>query len=326
MLKVVGIKLNSNNKIHTFLDNNLNLKKGERVVVETSRGREIGEVYKPVYEIEYSNSLFKVLKRADDNDVQNFNKMISEKQRIKELTKELVKKFNLDLKIVEVDLLSDFSKVTISFVSSERVDFRELVKNLAGHLKARIELKQIGARDQAKIIGGIGSCGKECCCKQYLSDFDKVSIKMAKTQNLSLNPTKISGICGRLMCCLAYENDVYTEINEKMPKINSKVLTPLGEGVVMYINLLKELVTVKFTTDNDVKINEFKLEELTFSRKDTTLNSIENKNNQNKNTFTENTSLNKTQNATNEKNISAKQHSKKKRYKNVKKSGEKIEQ
>jgi cell fate regulator YaaT (PSP1 superfamily) len=142
------------------------------------------------------------------------------------------------------------------------VDFRELVKDLASQLHLRIELRQIGIRDQAKIIGGIGFCGKECCCKKYLNDFDKVSIKMAKTQGLSLNPTKISGICGRLMCCLSYESDFYSEIAVKMPKLNARVKTKDGIGSVVYNNLLKQKVTVKIEEANEIKINEYDLNEI----------------------------------------------------------------
>ena len=147
------------------------------------------------------------------------------------------------------------------------MDFRELVKELATALKQRVELRQIGIRDQARIVGGIGVCGKECCCKQFLNDFDKVSIKMAKTQGLSLNPTKISGACGRLMCCLAYENDLYSEAEKVMPKINTKVQTVEGEGVVVFNNLLKRTVTVKFDKDNDVKTIEYNLEDIKFEKK-----------------------------------------------------------
>ena len=139
---------------------------------------------------------------------------------------------------------------------------------MAGILKQRIELRQIGIRDQAKIVGGIGSCGKEVCCRQFLNDFDKVSIKMAKTQGLSLNPTKISGVCGRLMCCLAYENEYYSEINKIMPKLNSRVKTKDGEGTVIYNNLLKQKVTVKFVNDKDTKINEYALSEISFTKSD----------------------------------------------------------
>ncbi len=166
------------------------------------------------------------------------------------------------MKFVDAEYTLDSSKVIINFTCEDRVDFRELVKELASILKTRIELRQIGIRDQAKIIGAIGNCGKECCCKMYLSDFDKVSIKMAKTQNLSLNPTKISGVCGRLMCCLAYENEFYAEIMSKMPKLNSKVKTKDGIGQVVYNDVLKERVVVKFVTEDSTKIESYAIDEI----------------------------------------------------------------
>jgi cell fate regulator YaaT (PSP1 superfamily) len=166
------------------------------------------------------------------------------------------------MKLVDVTFTIDGSKVIINYVCEDRVDFRELVKDLASQLKLRIELRQIGIRDQAKIVGGIGFCGKECCCKKYLNDFDKVSIKMAKTQGLSLNPTKISGICGRLMCCLSYENDFYSEISAQMPKLNSRVKTKDGIGSVVYNNLLKQKVTVKVENDNEIKVMEYDLTDI----------------------------------------------------------------
>jgi cell fate regulator YaaT (PSP1 superfamily) len=164
--------------------------------------------------------------------------------------------------LVDVSFTLEGNKVVISYVCEDRVDFRELVKDLASQLKVRVELRQIGIRDQAKMVGGIGFCGKECCCKKYLNDFDKVSIKMAKTQGLSLNPTKISGICGRLMCCLAYENEFYSEISVKMPKINSRIKTKDGIGTNIYNNLLKQKVTVKIEKDNDITITEYDLADI----------------------------------------------------------------
>lgn len=265
MPKVVGIKFKQSGKIYDFSPNELDLKVGDKVVVETVKGLEIGEVAKGIYEKEVTEivgDLVNVVRVATKKDIQNHEENEKNKEDVINKTKELVEKYKLDMKVIDAEFTLDGSKVIISFVCEERIDFRELVKDLASKLKQRIELRQIGARDQAKIVGGIGSCGKECCCKQYLNDFDKVSIKMAKTQNLSLNPTKISGICGRLMCCLAYENEYYSEVNEKMPKINSSVKTPDGIGSVMYNNLLKQIVTVKFVSESDVKIETYKLDEI----------------------------------------------------------------
>lgn len=283
MPKVVGIKFKQSGKIYDFSPNDLELKIGDKVVVETVKGLEVGEVAKAIYEKDSSEvigDLVAVSRIATKKDLQNQEENEKNKADVINITKELVQKYKLDMKVIDAEFTLDGSKVIISFVCEDRIDFRELVKDLASKLKQRIELRQIGARDQAKIVGGIGSCGKECCCKQYLNDFDKVSIKMAKTQNLSLNPTKISGICGRLMCCLAYENEYYSEVNEKMPKVNSQVKTPDGIGSVMYNNLLKQIVTVKFVSENDVKIETYKLDEIE------KLDGL--KNNQNKN----NTSLN----------------------------------
>ena len=265
MPKVVGIKFKQSGKIYDFSPNELDLKVGDKVVVETVKGLEIGEVAKGIYEKdanEIVGDLVNVVRVATKKDIQNHEENEKNKEDVINKTKELVEKYKLDMKVIDAEFTLDGSKVIISFVCEERIDFRELVKDLASKLKQRIELRQIGARDQAKIVGGIGSCGKECCCKQYLNDFDKVSIKMAKTQNLSLNPTKISGICGRLMCCLAYENEYYSEVNEKMPKVNSQVKTPDGIGSVMYNNLLKQIVTVKFVSESDVKIETYKLDEI----------------------------------------------------------------
>ena len=179
------------------------------------------------------------------------------------------------MKLVDAEFILDGTKVIISFVCEDRVDFRELVKQLAHTLKMKIELKQIGTRDHAKLVGGIGPCGQECCCIRFLNDFDKVSVKMAKVQNLSLNPVKISGICDRLMCCLSYENDHYIEMSAKMPKVNSTVKTTAGDGVVIYNNLFKETCIVKIKNGDDIKIMEFMLSELQFN-KDNTPNNCKN--------------------------------------------------
>ena len=265
MPKVVGIRFKKSGKIFDFAPNDLELKVGDKVVVETIKGVEVAEVAKEIYdkpESELVGDLALVVRVATNKDLAKAQENEKNKAEVIEKTKALVEKYKLDMKVVDAEFTLDGSKVIISFVCEDRIDFRELVKDLASSLKQRIELRQIGARDQAKIVGGIGSCGNECCCKQYLNDFDKVSIKMAKTQNLSLNPTKISGICGRLMCCLAYENDYYSEVNEKMPKVNSQVKTKDGIGTVMYNNLLKQIVTVKFVSESDVKIETYKLEEI----------------------------------------------------------------
>ena len=269
MPKVIGIKFKENGKVFNFspIDEFVNI--GDKVVVETARGLEIGVVATNVYEENDDNivnPLMPVVRLATKKDLSKMEELNNKKKDVLNVANKLIDKYKLDMKIVDVEFTLDSQKVIINFVCEDRVDFRDLVKDLAGVLKQRIELRQIGIRDQAKVVGGIGSCGKEVCCKQFLNDFDKVSIKMAKTQGLSLNPTKISGVCGRLMCCLSYENDFYNEINNKMPKINSQVKTKDGVGVVVYNNLLKEKVTVKFVNDNDTKMVEYDLNEIVFDK------------------------------------------------------------
>ena len=234
---------------------------GEKIVCSLNNDIFLGDVVK-CCENKMAEDFAKFIRIATEDDIRKAEQNLSKKQYVLDKTKELISKHDLKMKLVDVEFTLDNSKVIISYVCEDRVDFRELVKELASALKSRIELKQIGVRDQAKIVGSLGICGKEVCCKQFLDDFDKVSIKMAKVQGLSLNPTKISGVCGRLMCCLAYENELYTELNSKMPKLNSKVTTPDGEGVVCFNNLLKQKVSVKFVNENDIKINEYELKDV----------------------------------------------------------------
>ena len=188
----------------------------------------------------------------------------------------------LDMQIVNAEYAFDESKVTINFTADDRVDFRDLVKILAGAIKTRIELRQVGARDKAKILGGIGLCGREVCCKRFLPDFEKVNIKMAKNQGISLNPNNINGVCGRLLCCLSYENEQYVELIKLMPKLNSKVSTKDGVGTVVYNDLLKKLVSVKFIDDKDnFHIEDYPLEEISLVETEQTL-PIEEKPSENK--------------------------------------------
>lgn len=271
MPKVVGIIFEEGGKIFYFRPHNEEIEVGKKVVVETSRGLEMGKTATKIIEVSEDKivePLMPIVRIATEKDFKILQEMEGKKSEIIKLTNELIQKYKLEMKVVDVEFTVDGQKTIINFVCEDRVDFRDLVKDLAGTLKQRIELRQIGIRDQAKIVGGIGSCGKEVCCRQFLNDFDKVSIKMAKTQGLSLNPTKISGVCGRLMCCLAYENEYYSEINKIMPKLNSRVKTKDGEGTVIYNNLLKQKVTVKFVNDKDTKINEYALSEISFTKSD----------------------------------------------------------
>ena len=203
-----------------------------------------------------------------DKDLQTKANLEKKQKEILLQTKKLINKHNLEMDLIGVECAFDSSKIIFIYTAEGRVDFRELIKELASIYKSKIELRQVGIRDEAKIVGGLGPCGREVCCKNFLQDFEKVSIKMAKNQNLSLNPTNISGLCGRLMCCLSYENEYYAETIKLMPKVNSKVLTPDGEGIVVYNDLLKKIVSVKFVSkDDETKIIDYDLSNIKFSNK-----------------------------------------------------------
>lgn len=256
----IGIKFVDGGKVFCC-ETDLELNIGDRVIVESVRGLELAYVSACAKE-EEQEEIKSIVRLATEEDLKTEAELKTRIPKVTEITNELIAKYNLDMKLVDMSYTIDGTKLIINYVCEDRVDFRELVKDLASQLKLRIELRQIGIRDQAKIVGGIGFCGKECCCKKYLNDFDKVSIKMAKTQGLSLNPTKISGICGRLMCCLSYENEFYAEISAKMPKINARVRTKDGVGTVIYNNLLKQKVTVRVENDNDVRVQEYEIADI----------------------------------------------------------------
>ncbi|MBQ7466642.1 MAG: stage 0 sporulation protein [Clostridia bacterium] len=266
MQNVTGVKFKNSGKIYTFLTNGLTLEVGDNVVVETSAGLSFGQVAFASREIDENQAaepLKPILRKATEKDIKNFEELQTKALKDLVFVKEKVKQLNLDMKIVSAEYLLDGSKIVIEFSAEDRVDFRELLKELASELKVRIELHQVGQRDEVKIKGGIGPCGEICCCSRFLNDFEHVTVKMAKTQGLSLNPTKISGLCGRLMCCLAYENKTYEEILAKMPKINGRISTPKGNGVVVYNDILRERVSVKVLTGEDsYTIYDFALEEL----------------------------------------------------------------
>lgn len=224
---------------------------GDRVVVESLRGQELGSVVEVCkdQQIPQEETLV-VLRLETPQDKQKAISLQSQEQQILNETKNLVKQLGLDMKLASVQLSLDDTKMVISFTSDDRVDFRELVKILASKYKKRIELRQIGVRDEVKVVGAIGPCGRVCCCNGYFNDYPHVSIKMAKVQNLSLNPSNISGICNKLLCCLSYENEYYSEVSKKVPKIGSTVLTPNGKGKVLYNNLLSQTVDVLLETDD----------------------------------------------------------------------------
>lgn len=264
-IKEVGINFEGQPKIYSFNPAGLNLKLGDYVVVDTARGLELGKVATPIKEEEVKEGnepLKKVIRLATEEDIKAKGNNILEAKKDKTKIIEIVNDFKLDMKIVSVELTLDKSKMLINFTSENRVDFRELVKTLASEFKTRIELRQIGPRDEVKILGGLGPCGRPCCCTKNTGDFEHVSIKMAKNQGLSLNPSNISGLCGRLMCCLSYENKHYAEALKLMPKVGSEVKTPDGVGTVLYNNLLKRTVEVKFEDDK----KEYAVSELEFNK------------------------------------------------------------
>lgn len=265
MQKIVGIKFRSTGKAYSFDRNNLDLVCGEKVVVDSSSMLCIGEVafLKDIDGRDLAEPLKKVVRKATENDFKR-QKELSEKASKDIFTiRKKVKELGLDMKIVSAEYSLDAGKIVVDFSAEERVDFRDLLKELASLLKVRIELHQVGQRDEVKIKGGLGPCGEICCCARFLKDFEHVTVKMAKNQGLSLSPTKISGLCGRLMCCLAYENQAYEEILKRMPKINSKIHSPKGDGVVVYNDILRERVSVKVQNGEDnFVVYDFSLSEL----------------------------------------------------------------
>ena len=245
---IIGVRFKKPGKIYFFDPGNLQLKKQDKVVVETSQGQELGEVVVSNRAIPEENvvaPLKKIIRIANPKDLKHD---LENKQKEKEafqICEEKIKKYKLDMHLTEVEYKFDNSKILFYFTADVRIDFRELVKDLAAIFKTRIELRQIGVRDEVRKIGGNGVCGRELCCCSFLGNFETVSIKMAKEQNVSLNPTKISGNCGRLMCCLKYEQEVYEDKLKRLPKIGAIVKTADGEGTVDSIETLKEIVRVK---------------------------------------------------------------------------------
>ena len=252
MVKVAGVRFKRAGKVYYFDPGNFEVEKGENVIVETARGLEFGTVVLAVKEIEESGvvaPLKKIIRIADKKDAVQHEENERRKQKAIQLCQEKVKKHGLVMKLIDVEYTFDNSKIIFYFTADGRVDFRELVKDLASVFKMRIELRQIGVRDEAKMVGGIGNCGKGLCCHTWLPEFEPVSIKMAKVQNLSLNPAKISGICGRLMCCLKYENEAYTELRKGMPEQGERIKTPDGLAVVVESNILESIVKARLVVE-----------------------------------------------------------------------------
>lgn len=268
MVKIIGVRFRNVGKIYYFNPKNFQVRPQDHVIVETARGVEYGTVVlgpKDVDEEEVVQPLKDVIRIAtpkDDAREQNNRKREREAYQI---CVKKIREHELEMKLIDVEYTFDNNKVLFYFTADGRIDFRELVKDLAAVFKTRIELRQIGVRDETKILGGIGICGRPLCCHTYLSEFAPVSIKMAKEQNLSLNPAKISGVCGRLMCCLKNEQDTYEYLNKKLPGMGDTVVTPDGiKGEVQGVNVLRQLVKVMVTVNDEKELREYRVDELKF--------------------------------------------------------------
>ena len=268
MIKIIGVRFRNAGKIYYFDPKKLPIKKGDHVIVETARGIEYGSVVADAREVtddQVVQPLKPVIRiaNADDNARAQRNKE-KEKEAFR-ICLEKIRKHKLEMKLIDTEYTFDNNKVLFYFTADGRIDFRELVKVLASVFKTRIELRQIGVRDETKVVGGVGICGRELCCHTFLSEFAPVSIKMAKEQNLSLNPTKISGVCGRLMCCLKNEEDTYEYLNSRLPGIGDRVIADDGlKGEVQSVNVLRQLVKVLVDVQDEKELREYKVEQLKF--------------------------------------------------------------
>ena len=265
MKRIIGVRFKRLGKIYFFDPKWLEVKKGENVIVETSQGEEIAEVVVPnrmIEEEKIVTPLKKVLRLASQRDLKHAEECREKEKEAFDLCNKKIKEHELEMTLTDVEYKFDNSKILFYFTADGRVDFRDLVKDLAAVYKTRIELRQIGVRDEVKRIGGNGVCGRELCCCSFLSDFETVSIKMAKEQNISLNPSKISGNCGRLMCCLKYEQDVYEEKLKKLPNVGAIVKTPDGQGEVDGVEPLKEIVKVKLKDGEIFKIKRYDVKDI----------------------------------------------------------------
>ena len=271
MTRVIGVRFRTAGKIYFFDPLEFEIKRGDHVIVETARGIEFGTVMSGVTEVDDSKvvqPLKPVIRIANQRDIeQEAENKRKEKEAFK-ICLEKIRNHELEMKLIDAEYTFDNNKILFYFTADGRIDFRELVKDLAGVFRTRIELRQIGVRDETKIVGGIGICGRPLCCHSYLADFVPVSIKMAKEQNLSLNPTKISGVCGRLMCCLKNEEETYEELNRRLPGIGDYVTTSDGlRGEVQSVNVLRQLVKVIVDVGDEKEIKEYSVEQLQFKRR-----------------------------------------------------------
>lgn len=268
MTRVIGVRFRNVGKIYYFSPKDLEIKSGDHVIVETARGVEYGSVVllpRDVEDEKVVQPLKEVIRIAGAQDDKKEESNRKKEKEAYQICLKKIKEHGLEMKLIDVEYTFDNNKVLFYFTADGRIDFRELVKDLAAIFKTRIELRQIGVRDETKILGGIGICGRALCCHTYLSEFAPVSIKMAKEQNLSLNPTKISGVCGRLMCCLKNEEETYEELNRKLPVVGDRVNTPEGlRGEVQSVNVLRQLVKVIVDVDDEKEIREYAVEDLKF--------------------------------------------------------------
>lgn len=265
MAEVIGVRFKEVGKVYYFDPLNNKLNTGDMVVVETARGLECGEVATPnrtIDEAELTHPLKPLIRIADENDLKHLAENKEKEREAYKICEQKIAQHNLDMKLVNVEYTFDNTKILFYFTADGRVDFRALVKDLASVFRTRIELRQIGVRDEAKMLGGLGICGKPFCCASFMGEFQPVSIKMAKEQGLSLSPVKISGTCGRLMCCLKYEQEAYTDLLKKTPKVGAIVNTPEGRGLVVENNLIARTLKVKLNnTPDDVAPKTFTVKE-----------------------------------------------------------------
>lgn len=265
MQEIIGVRFKKVGKIYFFDPNGIQAIKGKSIIVETARGIELGEVAvanRSVSDEKIVAPLKKAIRMATEEDEKTFADNERKAAEAREVCEKKIEEHKLDVKLVDVEYTFDGTKLLFYFTADGRIDFRELVKELAAIYRTRIELRQIGVRDEVKMLGGYGMCGRELCCCNHLTDLNPVSIKMAKEQGLSLNPTKISGMCGRLMCCLKHEQDVYEEKLSRLPSIGALVKTPDGKGVVENVEVLKEVVRVKVEQKDEIIKKEYPLSEI----------------------------------------------------------------
>ena len=265
MIKVVGVRFKNTGKMYYFNPNDLDIQKGMNVIVETARGIEFAQAVSEIREIEEDEAILPlkdVIRIATEEDAAIHNSNIEKEKAAFDICNEKIAKHELQMKLIDVEYTFDGNKVLFYFVADTRIDFRELVKDLAAVFKTRIELRQVGVRGQAKAVGGLGICGRVICCASATGEFQPVSIKMAKEQSLSLSPTKISGTCGRLMCCLKYEQEAYEDAIHRLPGLGSIVETPEGQGVITDVNLLRETVKVKLDKETETELLVYKVDEI----------------------------------------------------------------